>query len=205
MHYGGQSLKVREGETKMAEGGIHYLLYADAKARLVKNSAEYERISEELQEAIKMGDLRENSEYDAAKEAMRKVTKERDELTPVLSMPQLRSNDSASIFEEGCIIELKVYSATPEPMNTKSEEFARMVKECTPSFEGVLMFGGTLSVHELLRDSTLSTDTPIGKFLLGKQPGAYSIQVPGGFANVIAKKVKSTELEEKKIGCIYNG
>lgn len=187
----------------MAEKGVHYLAYTSIRQRLEENAKEVATASEQLQEALKMGDLRENSEYDAAKERMGKVTKERDMLTPVLSMPQVRANDSASIFEEGCVMELKVFSMTPEPLEPRSEAFNKMMATTQPIFEGVLMYGGTLPIQELLTDSALSIDTPIGSYLLGKQSGPYSIQVPGGFANVYAKKLRSTEFKLEDIHCVY--
>lgn len=187
----------------MAEKGVHYLAYSNIRQRLEKNAEELESATVQLQEALKLGDLRENSEYDAAKDLMGKVTKERDMLVPVLSMPQVRANDSASIFEEGCVILLKVFNMTPEPMETRGDAFAKMMETTEPIFEGTLMYGGTLPIQELLADAALSVDTPIGGYLLGKQSGAYSIQVPGGFANIYAKKLRSTEFKPEDISCVY--
>ena len=189
----------------METKGVHYLSYASIRKRLTQNAEELDKASQELQEAIALGDLSENSEYDAAKEHLSKVTKERDILVPVLSMPQVRANDSASIFEEGCVIELKIYNMTPEPVDPRSDAFASLAKTSTPVFEGKLLFGGVLPIQELLADSALATDTPIGSFLLGKQPGNYSIQVPGGFANVYTKKLKTSEFTAEDIGCVYRG
>lgn len=185
--------------------GVHYLSYSAIKERVAQNAKEYDEASQELQEAIALGDLSENSEYDAAKDHLGRVTRERDILVPVLSMPQVRANDSASIFEEGCVILLKLYNVTPEPMDPRSDAFARMAKETTPVFEGTLLLGGVLPIQELLTDAALATDTPIGGFLLGKQAGNYSIQVPGGFANIFAKKLKTTEFKKEDIGCVYRG
>ena len=187
----------------MADKGVHYLAYSTIRQRLEDNAKEVEQASLQLQEALKLGDLSENSEYDAAKDKMGRVTKERDMLAPVLSMPQVKANDSASMFEEGCVMELKVFNMTPGPMDPRSDEFVKMMNETEPIFEGTLMYGGTLPIQELLTDAALSVDTPIGSFLLGKQPGAYSIQVPGGFANIYARKLKSTEFTMEDISCVY--
>lgn len=187
----------------MAEKGVHYLAYSTIRQRLEDNAKELEQASMQLQEALKLGDLSENSEYDAAKDRMSRVTKERDMLAPVLAMSQVKANDSASIFEEGCVIQLKVFNMTSGPMDPRSDAFARLMRETEPIFEGTLMYGGTLPIQELLTDAALSVETPIGGFLLGKQSGAYSIQVPGGFANIYAKKLKSTEFTMEDISCVY--
>ena len=184
---------------------MHYLAYASIKKRLDQNAKDVAAATVQLQEALQLGDLSENSEYDAAKDLMRKVTRERDMLTPVLSMPQVKANDSASIFEEGCVIELKLYGMTPEPMERGSAAFNQMVASVTPVFEGILMLGGTLPIQELLTDAALDVETPIGGYLLGKQSGLYSVPVPGGFANISAKKLKSTEFNTEDIHCVYRG
>ena len=180
----------------MGVKGVHYLAYNQIKERIAANDEEYSQVAQQLQEAIKLGDLSENSEYDAARAAMERVVRVRDSLAPVMSMPVIRSNDSAGIIEPGCVLDLAVYGTTPEPLDPKSEEFAQIV-----------MLGGILPVHELLADSALSDDpdTPIPYFLLGKKSGWYSIKVPGGFAVVTAKKLKSTEFTKDEIRCVYHG
>lgn len=187
----------------MAEAGVHYLLHAQIKERLAINKAEYDKATVQLQEAIAMGDLSENSEYDAAKETMRRITSERDALQPYLSMPQIKASDSAGIFEEGCVMQIKIYCTTPEPVDPRSDAFAKLTRDKVPVFEGTVLLGGTLPMQELMTDSALSTDTPIGSFLLGKQSGNYSIKVPGGFSNVYVRKLKSTEFKMEDIKCVY--
>ena len=187
--------------------GVHYLAYNQIKERIAANDEEYSQVAQQLQEAIKLGDLSENSEYDAARAAMERVVRVRDSLAPVMSMPVIRSNDSAGIIEPGCVLDLAVYGTTPEPLDPKSEEFAQIVNTEQPVFYGKVMLGGILPVHELLADSALSDDpdTPIPYFLLGKKSGWYSIKVPGGFAVVTAKKLKSTEFTKDEIRCVYRG
>lgn len=189
----------------MAESGVHYLAKANILERIEKNASEYERVSQQLQEAVKMGDLSENSEYDAAKEASAKVRREREMLLPVLTMPIVKSNDNVAAFEEGCVVDIQVYNTTEKPLDPNSQEFSALISASKPVFYGKVMLGGTLPIMELLVDAALSVDTPIGAYLLGKQSGRYSIQVPGGFAPVVVRKLKSTEFTPDEIGCTYEG
>lgn len=188
----------------MTEKGVHYLARAKITERLARVEEEIKTVSVQLHEAINMGDLRENSEYDAAKEAMGKLTRERDMLAPVLSMAVVRSGDNIKIFEEGCVLDLKVYGTTLAPLEPRSEEFSQAIKG-DPVFQGIVMLGGTLPIQELLVDSALDVDTPVGSYLLGKPSGRYSIKVPGGFAVVVATRLKSSEFVPERIGCEYHG
>lgn len=188
----------------MESKGIHYLAQAKIKQRLENNTQEFARVTEQLQEAVRMGDLRENSEYDAALEARAKVRREREMLLPVLTMPVLRASDNIAIFEEGCVVELRVYGTVDRPLDGNSVEFSKIVEQQSPQFEGKVMLGGTLPIQDLLADAALSIETPIGAYLLGKQSGRYSIKVPGGFAIVTASKLRSTEFTPEQIGCVYH-
>lgn len=183
----------------MASKGVHFMALDSAKARLAASEGEYKQASQQLEEAVKMGDLRENAEYDIAKAAVQRVARERDALTPVITMPLVKSNDNISIIEEGSVIHLVIHNITPAPVSPGTKEFEEL-KSCQPAFEGTLMYGATLDIHELLTDSALSTDTAIGTSIYGKQPGDYSVAVPAGFANLTVEKLlSSTKLEE--LGC----
>lgn len=173
----------------MESKGVHFMALDSAKQRLATVEEEYKEVARQLDEAVKMGDLRENSEYDAAKEAMSRVVRVRDELQPVVTMPVVKSNDNISVIEEGSVVQLSVWSITPSPVTPGSAEFESLKQSGVCAFEGIMMFGATLEVHELLVDKALASDTPIGKFILGKQPGDYSIPVPAGYANITATKL----------------
>lgn len=181
----------------MESKGVHFMALDSAKHRLAAVEEEYKEVARQLDEAVKMGDLRENSEYDAAKEAMSRVVRVRDELQPVVTMPVVRSNDNISVIEEGSVVRLNVWSITPSPITPGSPEFEALKQSGSCDFDGIMMFGATLEVHELMADKALASDTPIGKFILGKQPGDYSVPVPAGHANITVQKLPSqTSVEE---------
>lgn len=180
----------------MAVSGVHFLAIDRAKARAAQLDVEYGIASGQLDEAIRMGDLRENAEYEIARAEVQRVTREREALSGVMTLPIVKANDNIRVIEEGCVVKITVWDVLPTPLVPGSTEFME-VKSRVPSFTGVLMYGATLSYQDLLVDNALSVDTPIGRYLLGKQPGDYSIAVPGGFACVTAEKLKnSTSVED---------
>lgn len=187
----------------MNDAGVHYLAYNNIKERLVENANEYNKVAVELNEALKMGDLRENSEYDAAKSSMAKITRERDMLSPVLSMSVIKANDNTNIFEPGSVIQLDVYNLTNKPLDF-TEEVLDNLKKQEPVFSGIVMLGGIIPILGLLEDNALSTDTPVGNYLIGKVSGAYSVRVPGGFANIVATKLKTTDITSGDLHCKCN-
>lgn len=180
----------------MAVNGVHFLAIDRAKARLAQLDVEYATAGGQLEEAIKMGDLRENAEYEIAKAEVQRITREREALSGVMTMPIVKANDNIRVIEEGCILSVIIWDVVSTPVQPNSPEFEAL-KAKTPAFKGVLMYGVTLSYQDLLTDKALSVDTPVGKYLRGKQSGDYSIVVPGGFACVTAQKLKnSTAMEE---------
>lgn len=183
----------------MANNGVHFMAVEKARTRLSESEFEYAEARQQLDEAIKMGDLRESAEYDAARAAVARIATERDALQPVLSMPVVKANDNIPIITEGSVVEVIIYSVTNAPIDPSTEQFMQE-KTKEPLFKGMLMYGATLEVHELLADKALSSDTPIGKFLLGKQPGDYSVAVPAGFANLSVDKL-STGVKVSELYC----
>lgn len=180
--------------------GVHYLALNNAKQRLTVKTKEMDAARVQLDEALKMGDLRENSEYDAARTSVNKLLVELDQLNRVSTMQAVRSADGVDIIQEGSVIDLVIYSLTSTPLVTDSEEFEELKKK-TPEFHGVLGFGATLEFHELLTDKLLSVDTPIGKFLKDKQSGDYSVSVPAGFVNLTVTKLDTSSIKQEDLYC----
>lgn len=173
----------------MAEQRIHYLALSGIEKRIADLRVDREKASVQLQEALAMGDLRENSEYDAAKDEMARIVKELDALAPALSMQPIRANPNARVIEEGCVIHLRVFSVTPSPMTHAAILAENGGKEPQSIFDGLLMYGGAAPGQNLMSDHALSTDTPIGKAILGKQPGFHTVRAPAGHSNFIVEKV----------------
>lgn len=176
----------------MVTEGIHYLSLSKARNKYEHLSVEYAQAKKQLAEAAAMGDLRENAEYDAAKTAVGKIAKELEALQPVMSMASIRANDAVLVIQEGCVIDLIIHKLTSVPVQPGSDEFEALKKE-SPTFHGLLAYGASIGLHELLVDDILKIDTPIGAVLLGKPAGDYSIEVPGGFSNLTVSKVFDIE------------
>ena len=187
----------------MSKRGIHYLASETVKKRLAVVEAECEVAAAAVIEARKFGDLSEAAEYDAAKENLGRLTKERDMLAPVATMPTVQSSDSSSVFEEGSVVKITVYNLTQQPVGTSVEDFQKLASSVKPAFEGIVMLGGSIPTMDLLRDASLSEESAVGKFLIGKHSGNYSVKVPGGFANLTAVKLKSNEFTPDQISCTF--
>lgn len=180
----------------MAEQRIHYLALGLIEDRLKVLREEREKASIQVYEALNKGDLKENSEHDMAKDDLMKIVKEIDTLTPALSYTPIQANPSIRVIEEGCVIRLKIYSVTPEPLKTKpvdtgdKDEFI---------FNGLLMYGGAVPGQDLLNDRSLSSTSPIGMAILGKPPGYFTARVPGGHANFIVEKILRDEVTQGEV------
>ena len=191
----------------MASESIHFLAIDVARARLEVLEGELEQAYVELDEAIKLGDLSENSEYDAKKETVNRLIREREDLREAISMPLVKAPDNTVIIQEGSIIELTVYGLMDKPYATNSPEFLAM-KDRKPEFKGVVMLGGALHFHELLKDKMLKLVSPIGRYLIGKDGGSteygadHVVGVSGGmFSAITVKLLKPSEVTQKDLYC----
>ena len=182
--------------------GIHELLARRIRDDIAKCEVQRDKAAITLQEAVELGDLSENSEYDAAKETMRRVVERLDILKSLSELPVLQVHDTDTL-EEGCVASLKIYcvNRTPNPPGSSLLNYTKQ----KPIFEGTILFGGATPVHTLMKDGVLSTKTKIGSFLLGKQGGVYEVSVPGGFAIVEAHPLSLDEYKLEDIGCRYEG
>ena len=183
----------------MAAAGIHYMAYAKTKEYLDTVEKEYRESIRMRDLAAKDGDARENSNLDNYKDMVARLSRIREELAPVLTLPVVKSNDNVSIIEEGSVIHLTVHRVTNTPVQPNTAEFEAL-KEGKPEFEGVLMYGATLSIHDLLSNKALACTSPVGRFILGKQPGDYTVPVPNGFSNITVRKLPvDTDASELRI------
>ncbi|MEY3398617.1 MAG: hypothetical protein RL220_1211 [Bacteroidota bacterium] len=118
------------------------------------------RISQQIAEARDKGDLSENAEYDAAKEAQGLLE------ARIAKMEDLIAN--ARLVDETQVDNSKVYILSKvkiENMNNKAIVEYTLVAENEAN----------------LADKKISVDSPIGKGLLGKKVGDITeVQVPAG-------------------------
>ncbi len=117
-------------------------------------------IAEEIAEARSKGDLSENAEYDAAKEAQGHLEKKIAELENTLA--------TASIIDDRVIDSSKAYvlsTVTILNKKTKKEMKYTLVSKDEADF----------------KLGKISVDSPIGKAILGKEVGdVVSVKVPAG-------------------------
>ena len=177
---------------------MNIALYQRTKEQLADAQKELDEKLVQLNEAIKLGDLSESSEYDMSKESVRKLQRLVEELQPVLEMSTIQINEHSDIIEVGCIIELTIYSVFKSPIRQGDLKYTEALKS-TPSFKGILIYGGALPVHTLIQDKVLSENTPIGKAINGAKQGDYIVKVPAGYAVINVQKVKYSEDLEFKI------
>lgn len=170
---------------------IHFMA-ADIVDRKIE-SIESELIvaSRELDEALKLGDLRENSQYDDAKSKMNRLIRAKEEYLDARAVPQIKDSDTIDNIGAGSILHVIVHSVTTEPLQTNSSAFAEL-KNQPPIFEGKLIYGGIPSFLEMMEDNAFSEDSPLGEQLMGKLPGDYSLAVPAGYANLTVRKIPSS-------------
>lgn len=186
----------------MKSNGIHFMALESANRRLDELRKNYEVANGELQEALKMGDLSECAEYEMSKEAIKKIVAETDKIEPYLTYPVVRCSDSEQAIQEGSVIDLVVYGVSENPVKEGSAEYKELIAR-PPVLSGRFMFGGNLEIHTLLGDKMLSPTTPIGRYLLWKASGYYSVKTPGGFTNLRATKVPLKDLTTSDLRCDF--
>lgn len=121
-----------------------------------------ERMAERLLHARELGDIRENAEYDAAKNEQGLMESRIRELERMLKDPDIveASADSESA-EPGVLVTLR-----PLDDDDEEEETYLLAMSKEERAAGV---------------STVSTDSPLGRALMGKRPGdRVSYEAPGG-------------------------
>lgn len=117
-------------------------------------------ISQQIAEARDKGDLSENAEYDAAKEAQGLLEMKISKLKEVVS--NARIIDESEIDTTRALILSKVKIKN---LNNKAEMEYQLVAENEAN----------------LKEKKISVDSPIGKGLLGKSVGDVAdVQTPGG-------------------------
>jgi len=138
---------------------------ADGYKKLVDELNELERvqrpaISKQIAEARDKGDLSENAEYDAAKEAQGLLEMKIAQLKDTIGSARLIDESKISTHEVQILTKVKI-------KNTKS---------------GQMMTYTIVSESEAnLKEGKLSVTTPIAKGLLGKKVGdKASVSVPSG-------------------------
>lgn len=123
-------------------------------------SVERPKISQQIAEARDKGDLSENAEYDAAKEAQGHLE------AKIAKMEEVLAN--ARIIDESQVDTSKVYILSKvklRNLNNKAEIEYTLVAENEAN----------------LKEKKISIESPIGKGLLGKEVGEIAeVQVPAG-------------------------
>lgn len=174
---------------------IHYLALERAKARLSVVEQEFLVAKQERDEALSFGDVSENEELQSVKMRLGRLAREREILAPITTMIAVRTNDAIAIVDEGAVVEVIIHAITGTPVAVGTPEF-KALKEKEPAFRGHLMYGRVPNSYSLVDDCALSETSPIGKFIMGKQPGDYSVPVPAGFANISIQKIRNVQSTE---------
>lgn len=140
----------------MSEEGYNKLL-ADLKQL---ESVERPHISEQIAEARDKGDLSENAEYDAAKEAQ--------------GMLEMRINNLKVLLSDAKIIDLK-------SIDTKTVKILNKVALKNVKTKAIMTYMLVSEGEANLKESKLSVNTPIAQGLLGKKVGdIVEIKIPQG-------------------------
>ena len=118
------------------------------------------KISQQIAEARDKGDLSENAEYDAAKEAQGLLEMKISKLEDVLANARVLSEESIDLSKVGVLTKVKIKNLA----NSATMEYSLVAEK-----------------EADIRKNKISVSSPIGKGLLGKKVGETAeIQVPRG-------------------------
>ena len=153
---------------------VHAGIYEKAQKELSEIDDKLNKARQELKEARELGDLSENSEYDAAKEDISLILRKKEALEKIVNDTVLKIDPSDKIYP-GCVIEIDSWGPYREPYGDisgceKEQEYLK----------GTLLYGGSTSDRSFIQDKILSEESPIGKFINGKSSGTYEVRVHDG-------------------------
>ena len=94
--------------------GLHSVLREKAVENLKELEKEIEETKQELREAVRMGDLSENSEVDSAKANLTTLLEEKRNFKELLDLPTLPTRNT-DIIEPGCIVDIEIYGPYKQP------------------------------------------------------------------------------------------
>ena len=118
------------------------------------------KISQQIAEARDKGDLSENAEYDAAKEAQGLLEMKISKLEDVLANARILSEENIDLSKVGVLTKVKIKNLA----NSATMEYSLVAEK-----------------EADIRKNQISVSSPIGKGLLGKKVGETAeIQVPRG-------------------------
>jgi transcription elongation factor GreA len=118
------------------------------------------KISQQIAEARDKGDLSENAEYDAAKEAQGLLEMKISKLEDVLANARILSEEHIDLSKVGVLTKVKIKNLA----NSATLEYSLVAEK-----------------EADIRKNKISVSSPIGKGLLGKKVGETAeIQVPRG-------------------------
>ena len=118
------------------------------------------KISQQIGEARDKGDLSENAEYDAAKEAQGLLEMKISKLEDVLANARILSEEKIDLSKLGVLTKVKIKNLA----NSATVEYSLVAEK-----------------EADIRKNKISVSSPIGKGLLGKKVGETAeIQVPRG-------------------------
>jgi transcription elongation factor GreA len=118
------------------------------------------KISAQIAEARDKGDLSENAEYDAAKEAQGMLEMKISKLEDVLANARILSEENIDLSKVGVLTKVKLKNMA----NSAIMEYSLVAEK-----------------EADIRKNKISVSSPIGKGLLGKKVGEIAeIQVPRG-------------------------